>query len=244
MTGSNIAFIPFRTGSSRLKNKNILPLADLPLAAWSVVAANKCSNIDKIILSTDSEECYQQIRDSADNVSSLKKDISFDHRSPEHSGSKVKIFDYIKHHLSSSLVDDSDTLIQLLPTSPFRRVSALDDALKLYLNSGVGRFSAAEYDFRVSFAFSIVNDSVNPFLDDCPMITGKTQSQDHPIMYHPCGVFNIFKMSEARYVMNTIYDNCKPVIVSREESLDLDTAEDYSFMNSIAYVFKSKLLDL
>ena len=62
MTGCNIAFIPFRTGSSRLKNKNILPLADLPLAAWSVVAANKCSKIDKIILSTDSEECYQQIR--------------------------------------------------------------------------------------------------------------------------------------------------------------------------------------
>jgi len=68
MIGSNVAFIPFRSGSTRLKDKNILPLADLPLAAWSLVAANKCKNIDKIILSTDNEEFYNHIIDASCKV--------------------------------------------------------------------------------------------------------------------------------------------------------------------------------
>ena len=242
MIGSNIAFIPFRSGSSRLKNKNILPLADLPLAAWSVVAANKCESIDKIILSTDSKEFYKLIKSAANEVSNISKDIIFDHRSSEHSGTKVKIFDYIKHNLNTSLVDDNDTLIQLLPTSPFRIVENLKSALSLYFMSGIGRFSAAEYDFRVSFAFSIKDDLIEPLFDNSPIVTGDTQSQDHPVMYHPCGVFNIFKMSEARNSMKTIYDGCRPIIVSRQESLDIDTHDDFKFMNSIAHVFKAKLL--
>jgi CMP-N-acetylneuraminic acid synthetase len=242
MSGSNIAFIPFRSGSTRLPDKNILPLADLPLAAWSLVAANKCENIDKIILSTDHEEFYSRIVSAAREVTDLKKDILFDHRAPEHSGSKVKIFDYIKYNMKQTLVKDCDNLIQLLPTSPFRRISTIQEALKLYLDTGVGRFAAAEYDFRVSFAFSLDEDSFTPLFEDCPMITGDTQSQSHPAMYHPCGVFNIFNMGKARREMNTIYDGCKPVIVSREESFDIDTPEDFLFMGSIANVFKSRLL--
>jgi CMP-N,N'-diacetyllegionaminic acid synthase len=243
MTGSNIAFIPFRSGSTRLKNKNILPLGGLPLAAWSVVIANKCESIDKIILSTDSEEFYKVIKTAANEASNISKNIYFDHRPSIHSGAKVKIFDYIKHNLDKSLVDDDDTLIQLLPTSPFRILENLNSALRLYSSSGIGRFSAVEYDFRVSFAFSIDDNSITPLFDNCPLVTGNTQSQNHPIMYHPCGTFNIFKMSEARKNMNTIYDGCKPVIVSRQESLDIDTDEDYKFMSSIANVFKVKLLD-
>lgn len=242
MIGSNVAFIPFRSGSTRLKDKNILPLADLPLAAWSLVAANKCKNIDKIILSTDNEEFYNHIIYASCKVTELKKDILFDHRAHEHSGSKVKIFDYIKNNLSPLLVNNDDTLIQMLPTSPFRRVSTLDNALKLYLDSGIGRFAAAEYDFRISFAFSIDDNRYTPLFDDCPMVTGNTQSQNHPSMYHPCGVFNIFNMNEARNTMKTIYDKCEPVIVSREEAFDIDTQEDYLFMNTVAHIFKSRLL--
>ena len=74
------------------------------------------------------------------------------------------------------------------------------------------------------------------------MVTGNTQSQNHPSMYHPCGVFNIFNMNEARNTMKTIYDKCEPVIVSREEAFDIDTQEDYLFMNTVAHIFKSRLL--
>lgn len=242
MSGCNIAFIPFRSGSTRLPNKNILPLAGLPLATWSLIAANKCKLIDKIILSTDKKKFYDQIVSSADEVIKINKEIIFDHRLPEHAGSKVKIFDYIKNNLRESMAGNDDSLVQMLPTSPFRSIDTLKKALQLYLDTGVGKFSAAEYSFRVSFAFSIDNGQALPLFEDNPMITGNTQSQNHPLMYHPCGVFNIFKMSDARSKMTTIYDRCEAIIVKREESFDIDTLEDYTFMNLIADDFKRKLL--
>ena len=140
------------------------------------------------------------------------------------------------------MVNNADSLVQMLPTTPFRSVDTLQKAIELYLDTGIGNFSAAEYSFRVSFAFTIENGQALPLFDNNPMITGDTQSQNHPLTYHPCGAFNIFKMNDARNNMITIYDKCEAIIVKREESFDIDTLEDYTFMNSIAHSFKSKLL--
>ena len=49
------AFIPFRSGSSRLKNKNIKVIKKRPLVYWTVKIAILSSKIDKVILSTDSK---------------------------------------------------------------------------------------------------------------------------------------------------------------------------------------------
>ena len=50
------ALIPARRGSKGVVNKNILNLGGHPLIAYSIVAAKKCSTIDRVIVSTDSEE--------------------------------------------------------------------------------------------------------------------------------------------------------------------------------------------
>ena len=43
------AFIPFRSGSSRLKNKNIKVIKKRPLVYWTVKIAILNSKIDKIL---------------------------------------------------------------------------------------------------------------------------------------------------------------------------------------------------
>lgn len=243
MSGSNIAFIPFRSGSTRLSDKNILLLDGLPLASWTLIVANKCKEIDKIILSTDSKFYFDKITKSAENITNFNKDIIFDFRSADDSGSKIKIFDYIKFKLNKNFVNDNDNLIQMLPTSPFRNLKTLTNAINLFLNSDTGIFSASEYDFRINFAFDFKNGKYAPFFENSPLVTGDTQSQNHPVLYHPCGTFNIFNMGNARVHMKTIYSYCRPFIVSREESLDIDTKEDFNFMNSIAHVFKNRILN-
>lgn len=52
----NIAFIPVRGGSKSIKLKNIKLLNNRPLIYWSLDAADSCKEIDKIIVSTDSDE--------------------------------------------------------------------------------------------------------------------------------------------------------------------------------------------
>ena len=53
---SVLAIIPARDGSKRLPRKNVLPLAGKPLIVWTIEAGLKSKYIDRIIVSTDSEE--------------------------------------------------------------------------------------------------------------------------------------------------------------------------------------------
>ena len=55
-----LAIIPARSGSKSIKNKNIVKYKDKPLLAHSILSAKASSNINRIILSTDSKQ-YQKI---------------------------------------------------------------------------------------------------------------------------------------------------------------------------------------
>lgn len=59
----NVAFIPVRGGSKSIPLKNIKEIAGKPLIYWTVKAANDCEAIDRIYVSTDSE----QIRNVVEN---------------------------------------------------------------------------------------------------------------------------------------------------------------------------------
>ena len=53
-----VAFIPARSGSTRLKNKNIKKLLHYPLFFWTVKSCIESKKFDKIIFSSDSEKYY------------------------------------------------------------------------------------------------------------------------------------------------------------------------------------------
>jgi len=52
---NNIAIVTARSGSKGLKDKNILPLAGMPLIAYSIIAARESRMFKEIMVSTDSE---------------------------------------------------------------------------------------------------------------------------------------------------------------------------------------------
>ena len=56
-----IAFIPARSGSKRLKNKNIKIINSHPLIFWTIYKAIKSKIFDKIIFSSDSIKYYNTI---------------------------------------------------------------------------------------------------------------------------------------------------------------------------------------
>ena len=63
-----IAFIPARSGSTRLKNKNISKINKRPLIYWTATKAIKSKIFDRIIFSSDSENYYKTL------IYYLKKD--------------------------------------------------------------------------------------------------------------------------------------------------------------------------
>ena len=56
MVNNSIAIIPARGGSKRLPRKNILDFYGKPLIAWSIIQALQVPEIEKVVVSTDSDK--------------------------------------------------------------------------------------------------------------------------------------------------------------------------------------------
>ena len=52
----NIIIIPARSGSKRLKNKNLLKLENKTLVERTIIFSQKVKDVDKIIVSSDHED--------------------------------------------------------------------------------------------------------------------------------------------------------------------------------------------
>ncbi|MGI5850454.1 MAG: cytidylyltransferase domain-containing protein, partial [Christensenellales bacterium] len=127
---SVVAFIPVRGGSKSISLKNIKPLAGRPLVFWTLDAALGCNYIDKIYVSTDSQ-------DIAQTVESYRQKLSFNERSklqcigrsPETAtdtaSTESAMLEFARSHMFDNIV-----LIQA--TSPLLTSFHLDQAIYKY----------------------------------------------------------------------------------------------------------------
>lgn len=226
------AFIPARSGSTRLSDKNIRKLAGKPLIGWTLEAAMKSKKIDKVIFSSNSEK---YIKIAKDLTSSFKKELLVDHRSETHSGTKSKIFDYLKGELLDKLqFKDGDMLVQLLPTSPLRQAEHIDEAISLAQEKNCGVFAVCEYNFHVSFAFEPLNNNDwKPLFPDSPLLTGDTQSQNQVKYLHPNGSINCLPISLLRQQKPSIYHGCCYYQMDQIDSIDIDDLNTFELSAAI-----------
>lgn len=109
-----VAFIPARSGSKRVPNKNILPLAGHPMLAYTVRAAIDSGVFDAVICATDSALYADVARHYGAEVPFL--------RSSEISGDKSPDIEWVVWMLNTLKEQGRDYEIFsiLRPTSPFR----------------------------------------------------------------------------------------------------------------------------
>ncbi len=230
---NNIAFVPARSGSKRLPNKNIRILNGKPLVYWTIIAFLESGCFDKVIFSSDSEYYFEVISKYIDS-----KDLEFHLRSSKEAGDKVKIFDYVKTHIND-FVSEGDSFSLGLPTAPLRNSTHVKESMDMFINCKLSIFSAVEYDFSVQFAFSYSDDPKTykqwePLLGNkSPMISGNTRSQDQKSFYHPNGAIYILKPEDIKGKAKTFYENGIPYIMDREYSIDVDTEIDFEIAESI-----------
>ena len=109
-----VALIPARSGSKRVPDKNIRPLAGHPLIAYSISAAIQSGVFAAVIVSTDSERYAAISRYYGAEVPFL--------RPAEFSGDSSPDIEWIEYTLKRLAVDGRryDCFSILRPTSPFR----------------------------------------------------------------------------------------------------------------------------
>lgn len=221
---SYVAFIPARSGSKRLPNKNVKPLAGKPLVAWTLEACAGARAIDKVIFSTDSAE-YWQI---AQRYVPADK-LVLDQRSNEEAGDTVKIFDYLKQARERIFEGRSGSFVMTLPTIPLRESRHIDAAIELSEAKGRPVFSAATYGFPISFAFRMEGaDDWAPVFPESPMVTGNTRSQNQATAYHPNGAIYVRPIEDlAKPELMTLYEGAVPYIMDPLSSVDIDAESDF-----------------
>jgi CMP-N,N'-diacetyllegionaminic acid synthase len=121
-----LAIIPARGGSKRIPNKNTKLFCGKPLIAHSIECAKQSKYIDRIIVSTDSDEI-------ASVATSYGAEVPFT-RPAEFASDEANDFVVFKHALEWLNKNEAyapDIVVQLRPTSPLRTVEQLDEAICL-----------------------------------------------------------------------------------------------------------------
>ena len=116
-----IAVIPARGGSKGLPGKNIKLLKDKPLIAWSIECALLSKNIDRVIVSTDSDEIKKVALEFGAEVIERPAHLSTDE------ATTISVLEHIVHE-----IPNANTIIVLQPTSPLRDDNLIDKCIELY----------------------------------------------------------------------------------------------------------------
>jgi CMP-N-acetylneuraminic acid synthetase len=135
---SIVALIPARSGSVRIKDKNIKPLGGLPLMAWTIKAAIKSGIFDDVVVSSDSRQ-YGEI--------AQEYGAHFNQRPTALAGSMSQDYGWVEWTLRTMHDDDRryDAFAILRPTSPFRTAETIRRAWDEFgLEIGIDSLRAVE----------------------------------------------------------------------------------------------------
>jgi len=123
-----LVFIPARSGSKRIKNKNLKIFRGKPLIYWTLNNVNQSKIISNCILSTDSTKIINFSRKI------LKKKCIYSKRPKKLSTDKSKIVDVIYYEINKHKLQYFEYIVLLQPTSPLRKAKLLDQTLKKVIN--------------------------------------------------------------------------------------------------------------
>ncbi len=121
------AFIPARSGSERVKNKNIRLLGKKPLIEYTLDLVHKSKYIQEAYISTDYDNLEENIS-LFDNTHVIKRPESI-------SNSESLDIEWVLHLLNEIKENQPNLIVLLRPTSPFRSIEFIDNNIKKFLSS-------------------------------------------------------------------------------------------------------------
>lgn len=113
-----MGLIPARGGSKGVPGKNIKMIYGKPLIAWTIIRARESQRLDKVLVSTDSDEIAQVAKEYGVEVLIRPAELATDTASTQ---------DVMVHVLRSI---PADTLVLLQPTSPYRSKGLIDRCIE------------------------------------------------------------------------------------------------------------------
>lgn len=216
------AFIFARGGSKGLPGKNIRPLAGKPLIAWSIEQALAVSRIERVIVSTDSEEIAAVAREHGAEVPFIRPAELARDDTPEWMAWRHAL-EYLRH--SDGVMPQ--VMVSLPATAPLRSQLDIENCLDEFAGGNADMVITVTDAHRSPY-FNMVKD-----YDDgtvglvIPPSSGISRRQDAPIVYD---MTTVAYVARPEFVMNhnaTFEGRVRKVHVPPERAIDIDTMLDF-----------------
>ena len=215
-----LAIIPARGGSKRIPRKNIKSFCGKPMIAWSIEAALRSSEFDRIIVSTDDDEIAEVAQAHGAEVPFL--------RPAELSGDHTGTIPVIAHAID--WVSQHGAPVELAcciyATAPFVTAADIQRGRRTLVESDSDyAFSITSYPFPIQRAIRInAEGRVEMFSPE----HFNTRSQDLEEAFHDAGQF-YWGRAHAWLQGEMIFSpHSLPVLLPRHRVQDIDTPEDWA----------------
>jgi CMP-N,N'-diacetyllegionaminic acid synthase len=119
-----LGVIPARGGSKGIPGKNVMPVADCPLIAWTIDAAAQSQLLDRFVVSTEDEEIGRVAQSWGAEVLPRPRDLA-DDDTPT-----ISVLQYVLQEIRA------DVLVLLQPTSPVRGPGLIDRCIQQFTEAG------------------------------------------------------------------------------------------------------------
>ena len=220
-----LCVIGARGGSRGVPEKNIRPLLGKPLIVWSIEQARATPEIDRVVVSTDSERIAAVAREAGADVPFL--------RPAELASSEVGKFQVWQHALAKSEEVYGETyecLVDLDCTNPLRDPADITNAISQFRESRARGVDAvfAICEARKNPYFNLVEPDADGALRMSKQLGHTIVSrQAAPIVYeHVAGPYVLDSMY-LRRANHLLEGHAEGYDIGREKSFDIDSELDF-----------------
>ena len=228
-----MAVIPARGGSKGLPGKNILLLMGKSVLVYTVEAALQARSLDRVILSTDSEEIAEVGRLAGAEVLFMRPaELATDSAHP------TAVLEHAVTYLEETEGYITELVVTLQPTSPLRVSSDIDDAVQLLQNNGEmdSVITIMEVGLPPYWVLRTDGPYLRPFIDD-GIDYSLMRRQELEQTYRPNGAVYVTRreLLKNRGLIFSAFSQGKTgyVLMDPIRSLDIDTQTDFTVIESI-----------
>lgn len=219
-----IALIPARGGSKHPPKKNITIFKGLPLIAHSILYAKKCKKVNRVIVSTDSDEIKEISLSYGAEVPFIRPK-----KFAQDNSTDFEVFYHALKWLKGKENYQPQYIVHLRPTSPLRNQGLIEKGLKLL-----------EIHKKADSVRSVIKNQITPYkmwrIEEGklkPLLKFSKMKEPYnmsrhllPVTYWQNGYLDIMRYETIFKKKSMSGRIILPLIMSQNENLDIDSMED------------------
>jgi len=220
-----LAIVPARGGSKSIPRKNIKLLGGVPLIAYSIAAGLQAQTVDRVIVSTDDPEIADIARQWGSEVPFMRPAELAEDDTPD-----LPVFQHALRWLEENEGYRPEIVVQLRPTSPFRRLAYIDNAVNaLIRRPDADAVRTVCVPFQNPFKMWTIDQEgfLRPLLEGQGPEPYNMPRQKLPQVYWQTGCVDATRWGTIMQLESMTGRRILPLIVDASDWVDIDSPADW-----------------